>query len=439
MAVQTLRRLKNLSMERNDINIEKKVLSSVLMQREDIDLFFERVNEKDFDNYITREIFKTVKELYMRGEKISPISVAKKSEGNADMLQEIAENYTLYGDFEEYLDELNKFKKRRELIEKAEKLREIAGKELDISQYQNRAEELIFENDDEKKEGIINLEDSLSDVYMKIIGEKENDYLPTGYPSLDAKVGGLIPGHLTVVAAPTSMGKTAFAINIAYNVLKSNKSVAFISLEMQHEEISERLLVQESKVPSDKYRKKLNKGDEKNIDRALSELMNKKMTISDTRGLDTTDIKARCRRIARQQEVDLIVVDYLQNIAINNEGVNYAKAVGLAVNDLRNLAKELDCPVMLISQVNRGREGVPRLKDLRDSGEIEENADEVWFPYRPEYDKDKAKTNPKKREDAKLILAKGRTTGVGAVDFVWYSEYLIWRDSYIDQTEGGLL
>ena len=409
------------------------------MQREDIDLFFSRIDEDCFSQHGTKKIYNVMKQLYRKGKKISPISIAKKMEYQMELLTEIAEYKTLYGDFEEYLTELKKYKKKRELVKKANELQELAREELEIKEYQNKAEELIFEIEEESNDRIYNLDDSLAEVYMRITGDKENNYIKTGYPSLDAKVGGLIPGHLTVVAASTSMGKSAFAINLAYNLLKRGKGVCFISLEMEHHEITERLLVQDSRVPKSRYRRRLKEAEEKNIDESLSRLMDKNMTISDKRGLTTVDIKARARRIARKHDFDLIVIDYLQNIMIENDGVNHAKAVGIAVNELRNLAQELNCNVLLLSQVNRGTDGIPRLKDLRDSGEIEENADEVWFPYRPHFDKDKGKANPKDREDAKLILAKGRTEGTGAVNMVFYGKYLTWRDAYIDEQEGGWL
>ena len=423
-----------------DINIEKKVIAKILMKEEDTDLFFAELDKDCFSSTLTKKIYDTMLKLYMAGDKISPISVARKTAGKGRDLEEIAEYNTLGGDFEEYIKILKQYKKRRELQKKANQIADLARDEnLDLQEYQNKAEEIIFDGESEDKDGIHTLEESLQDLYMELQGEVEKNYLKTGYPSLDRKIGGLIPSHLTVLAGPTSMGKTAFALSLIYNVLKNEKKVIFISLEMTHTEITQRLLVQDSRVPTDRYRKALKGADKKNVDVALGRLMNYNMTISDDRGLSTTDIKARCRRIARNMEgVDLIVVDYLQNIAIDDQKYNHAKAVGLAVNELRNLSGELDCPLLLLSQVNRGRDGVPRLSDLRDSGEIEEAADEVWFPYRPEYDKDKNKQNVKDREDASLIMAKGRTTGVGRVGFVWYADILRWRDAYVDQQEGGL-
>lgn len=424
-----------------DIDLEKSALVAVVMGKENVDEFFQKARGEYFSSTLTHKIYSVMKNMYMRGVDISPIKLVNNTDKiDSDMLEELSKYDTLTSTLVEALDILHKYYVRRKLTKKAQEIYQLAEKEgHSAEEYQNRAEEIVFEAEPISTDGIYSLTESLEDLYIDLTSDKDDRFTKTGFPSLDAKIGGLVPGHLTVISAPTSMGKTAFALSVTYNLLKNGKKVIFLSMEMQHTEISQRLLVQDSKVPADRYRKKLKSHEVKNMDASLARLMDMNMYISDDRGLEASEIKARCRRIARTMEgVDLIVVDYLQNIKIEAESVNYAKAVGITVNSLRNLTAELNCPMLLLCQVNRGRNGIPKLRDLRDSGEIEENADEVWFPYRPEYDANKAKNNESKVEEAKLVLAKGRTVGTGSVDFVWYKDYLRWRDAYIDEVEGGI-
>ena len=427
--------------ELQNVELEKSSIACVLEDNNKVDDLIENVKADFYTNSICRQAFKWIKTRYMANKSISLVKMKTESDIK---IEKIIEDNVIMRDFTDIIDTLEKLTIRRQIADAARDVYKITQKDdLDAEDYQNQAQEIIFNVTDtnKKEKGIYHIEDSLHKLYEKITSIQEGEFeftgIPTGYPSIDNQISGLQNGHLTVVAAPTSMGKTAFALSICYNVIKEGYNVIFISLEMVHTEISERLAVIDSRVPANKYQKKMASYQLDNVNAAFSRLADKNLYISDKRGLSASDIKARCRKITKKMgEVDFVVVDYLQNIEYGGGRKNTAEKIGDTVLNIRNLAGELDAPIMLLSQVNRNRDGVPNLSDMRGSGEIEENADEVWIPYRPEYDEDT--NNEGGKEEAKLVMKKGRTSGTGVVDFVWYPQILYWRDAFIEGKEGGL-
>lgn len=427
-------------MELIDSILERKLISSVFKDNSVIDKLIEKTDEEYFRDKVALSAYKWIIDRYMQSKNISVVALQRESDVNAEVL---IEHGTALFEFDDTLEILSKLKARRKILQSAKEIAQLAKREgLETKEYYNQSQEIIFNQgqmaDNSNDYDMQRMLDAVfKDLARVQNGEKLVSGLPTGYPSIDTKTGGLQRGHLTVVAAPTSMGKTALAINLAYNVLSNGKKVIFISLEMGVKDIGKRILSLDSRVPTNVYRRRLKEYEKKNIDASLARLMDKHFRISQERSMDTADIKAKCRKFARQMDgVDLVIVDYLQNIKERSGNHSTAKKVGLDCKDMFYMAGELNCPVILISQLNRGRNGTPKLSDLRDSGEIEETADEVWFPYRPKYDKETDNSN--EPEEAKLIIAKGRTTGTGVVDMVWYPKILHWRDGYLDKTEGPL-
>lgn len=427
--------------ELQDINYERSAITTVLQDNSYIDTLIERVDEDYFVDSIAKDAFNWIKSRYMKNKKISIIQMKTNTDIDCETL---VEHDIQIEEYESMLNVLEKYATRRKIANAARKAYKVTQQDgLEAEEYSNKAQDIMFNATDnnQKEKGVFHIEESLNKLFDDITaiqnGEKEHSGVPTGYPSIDNQISGLQDGHLTVVAAPTSMGKTAFSLSMVYNILLEGYKVAFISLEMVHTEISQRLMCIDSKVPANKYRKKMADYVMKNVNASLSNLMDKNMYISDTRGLTTADIKARCRNISNKMEgIDFVVVDYLQNIKLNEGNKNTAGKIGDVTLDLRNLAGELECPVLLLSQVNRKTNGVPKLSHLRGSGRIEENADEVWFTYRPEYEE--GVNNREDKEEAQIIMAKGRTTGTGVVDFVWYPQILYWRDEFLENKEGPL-
>ncbi len=423
-----------------DIQLERQILASILEDGTLVDTLFETADETLFTDKIARKTFKWIKNQYMKNERISQVTMEKESNIN---IEELIKYGTREFEFEDSLNILEKLKIRRQLIKDAKKIYNLAkNNNLNKSEYKHLEQEIVFKDADFNKDNdIFDMQQTLEKAYEEIVkilnGENNISGIPTGYPSIDTATGGLHREHLIVVAGPTSMGKSAFAINIAYNVLKQAGKVIYISLEMPVKDIGKKLLSLDSLIPLSRYKKKLMKFEKDNIDASLSRLMNKNWRLCTERGLTTADIRAICRKLTREMEgVDLIIIDYLQNIKERSGNHNRARKVGMDCKDLYFMAGELDVPVILLSQVSRKRNGQPKISDLRGSGEIEETADEIWFPFRPKYD-DKVNNN-KETEPAKIIFGKGRNSGTGVVDFIWYPKILHWRDAFIEKTEGPL-
>ena len=243
--------------------------------------------------------------------------------------------------------------------------------------------------------------------------------LPTGFIDFDAKTGGLRPGDLLIVAGRPSMGKSTLAINMAeYAALKDGirASVAIFSLEMPAEQILTRMLSSVGSVHLGNIRSgKLSEDDWPRITSATKQLQDAKIFIDDTPALTPTELRARSRRIKREHGLDLIVVDYLQLMTVPGTKENRATEIAEISRGLKALAKELSCPVIALSQLNRGVEQrenkKPVMSDLRESGSIEQDADMILLIYRDEvYNRE----TPKKGV-AEIDLAKHRNGEIGEI------------------------
>jgi len=335
---------------------------------------------------------------------------------------------------------------QKQLIHKAaERLQQLVEKtDLNIADYQARAQEIIFEatnesNDLEKH--IFTMGEALMDAYNSYVLRKNNEEdigLQTGFISLDNLIGGFKKGHLNVIAASTSMGKSAFAINIAKNVLKRKVPVAIISLEMDAQEIVDRMIVQEAGVNAWKFSQgEISEEEDKKILKALDNLHELPLMISDERGLNVAQIRARLRKFRAQMgELGLVIIDYLQMIQLPEDQLhNTARAVGQIVLQLRNLASELETPIILVSQISRSftsrQDKRPVLSDLRDSGNIEEIADGVIFLYRHAHTSAAAREQAIEEgteRDTEVIVAKQRTGQTGSVKLYFENEYVRFVD-----------
>lgn len=416
--------------------LERAIITSVLKDTNLIDDLVEKTTIEHFKDNISRQAYQW---LYKRYQQNKKVSMARISRTDIKVEKLFGHSHTLK-EFGELLDLLHKDYSKRKLQEGAREINKLTdNEELTYEEMQHKAQEIIFQktSDIDTEEGIHTLEEALEKAYNGLVEQgkdKEVKGLSTGYPSIDSRIGGLQNGHLTVIAGQTSMGKTAFTLNIILNAIKNDKNCMFVSLEMTEQEIADRLLIMDSRVNATDYNTILEDWQIKNVTEAMNRMFDKKMTISDKRGLSVEDIKAKCRKKHRQENLDLIVVDYLQMIRLPTGQENTARKVGEVVLQLRNLAGELGIPIILLSQLNRGVDGRPKLRHLRDSGNIEEFADEVWFLYREMYEE----AEQPARQESELLMKKGRTSGTGYVELVWYPNYQIFRDGYIEETKGAL-
>lgn len=414
--------------------LERNIISAVLADQEKLDGFIANTENEYFTDELCKNIRKYLAKKYMKDGEFSITKIAMKYD-----VEPLINNEQPFFDYDNWIKILEERYFRRKLMNASKNIHKLAkDEENQIDDVLHKSQEEIFSitNTNDVEEKIYTGEEALMATFDLFHEERENGKqsgTKTGFLTYDSKTGGLQKGHITVLAGQTSMGKTALALSIANNMLKEGKKILFISLEMNKTELIERLVVMNSNVKMRDYiNRKINETQQKAINYAYNRMDNFDWTISDKRGLTVEDIKAIARKTKNQSgKFDAIFVDYLQRIRLPGKG-SVNKETGTAVNQLRDLAGELDVPLVLLSQLNRSVEGRPKMKNLRDSGEIEEAADEVLFVYRPDYFKEEEEKD-KFRQEAEIILAKGRTAGTGKFKMSFYPNITLWQDLVMEQ------
>jgi len=249
--------------------------------------------------------------------------------------------------------------------------------------------------------------------------------IPTGFTDLDYRTSGLQPSDLILLAARPSMGKTALALNIAeYVAFQKKMTVAIFSLEMSKEQLVNRLFAMESRVDSMAIRTgSLNDADWDKLLESVETVGNSKLILDDTPGISVSELRTKCRQYKLQMGLDMVLIDYLQLMSGNSRSDNRQQEISEISRSLKAIARELNCPVVALSQLSRAVESRtdhrPMLSDLRESGAIEQDADVVMFIYRDDYyNKDSEKKNV-----AEIIIAKQRNGPIGTVELAWLPNY----------------
>lgn len=255
--------------------------------------------------------------------------------------------------------------------------------------------------------------------------------LTTGFADLDARTSGLQKSDLIILAARPSMGKTAFVLNVAQNAaIKGDAKVLIFSLEMSKEQLGQRLLSIDSCVELAKLKTgDLSRGDWEDLNIAIDRLSKAQIYIDDTPGISVLEMKNKCRRLKAEKGLDLVIVDYLQLMSIEGKTEGRQQEVSALSRMLKQLAREMECPVIVLSQLSRAVEQRmdhrPQLSDLRESGAIEQDADIVMFLYRDEYYNPETTEKPNTCE---VIIAKQRNGPTGSIDLAWLGKYTKFAD-----------
>ena len=321
-----------------------------------------------------------------------------------------------------------------------------AGSEITTSGYDlcpsdeslEKAEKLIFDISSKKTSSdLVSIDSLVFDTYERIDyrykHRDEKNGVQSGFYDLDDYTNGFQKSDLIIIAARPSMGKTAFALNIAQNAaLKFKETVAIFSLEMSKEQLVQRLMCSEAEVDSQRLRSgNMQASDWEKLAQAMSALSEASIYIDDTSGCTLTDIRAKCRRLAMaDKNLSLIIIDYLQLMESGVRETDRTQQISQISRGLKILAKELNVPVIALSQLSRATEQRtdkrPMLSDLRDSGSIEQDADIVMFIYRSEYYANKSSQDSgeaydyiKNKGEAEIIIAKQRNGPVGTVNLLF--------------------
>ncbi|MFX0549857.1 replicative DNA helicase [Hathewaya histolytica] len=422
-----------------NIEAEQSVLGSMLKDKSAIAGAVETLKGEDFYKDSHKTIFNTVLTLYQKDIPVDMITLLEElkstskieESGGITYITEVNNSVISTANVNSYIKIVKDKAILRKLIKSStEIIEECYENQNDVESVIDSAESKIFNIAENKsssefepmstvlERGFIQIE--------KIFNNKgQLNGTPSGFGELDSKTSGFQKGDMILIAARPSMGKTTFALNIAeYAALRADKSVAIFSLEMSKEQLAYKLLCSEANVDMLKLRTgDLDDRDWENIARASGPLSSAKIYIDDTAGTSVMEMRSKCRKLKMEHGIDLIVIDYLQLMSGTGRSESRQQEVSEISRSIKALAKEMECPVIALSQLSRAPEQRadhrPMLSDLRESGSIEQDADLVMFLYRDEY-------YNKETEDknvAECIIAKQRNGPVGTVKLAWLGQY----------------
>jgi len=433
-----------------NIEAEESLLGSMLISRDAIVSVMEIVDEGDFYRKSNQEIFNTIMELYIKGEPADPITIADnlKKKGLLDevggktYIHSLISNVPLASNAEYYAQIVRSNSILRKLIYAATKIATM-GYEVpeDLSSTVDRAQQLIFEvykdlSGGSEKAKVAVMKNVVTEAYelIEALHEAKSDIsgVPSGYIDYDQMTSGFQNSDLIVIAARPGMGKTSFVLGMARNVAMLEKiPVAIFSLEMSKQQVAQRLMSAEAKINLHSLRKgKIKESQWSQLARAVERLSECKIYIDDTAFLTVMDLRARARMMVSVNNVKLIIVDYLQLMqsTTNYRGNKVLEITEISQN-LKGIAKELNVPVVAVSQLSREVEKRdkkrPILADLRESGSIEQDADLVTFIYRDDYyEEDETKHTGK----AEIRISKHRNGPIGKVGMYFNKEYALFSN-----------
>ncbi|MCG8380382.1 MAG: replicative DNA helicase [Proteobacteria bacterium] len=435
----------------HSIEAEQAVLGGIFLDKEAWDKVAELVLEEDFYRKDHRIIFRAIAELSSNGNPTDIVTVAEWLE-NHQLLEEaggmrnlaaLAENTPSATNIASYADIVRKRSILRQLVSATTEINDTVfnPQGRNSEEILDYAEQAIFQIAEKQAKGLrkykvikdllVNALDRIDELFhlkTPITG------VPTGYEDFDKRTAGLQPADLIIIAGRPSMGKTAFAINIAEHVaIKEEMSVAVFSMEMPSEQLAMRMIGSLSRINQQKIRTgNLEDEDWPRLTSTVGMMQDARIFIDDTPALTPAELRARSRRIARDHGLDLIVVDYLQLMQIPGTTENRATEISEISRSLKAMAKELNVPVIALSQLNRSLEQRPNkrpvMSDLRESGAIEQDADVILFIYRDEvYNED----SPDKGM-AEIIIGKQRNGPIGLVKLAFLGQYTRF-ENYVEE------
>ena len=424
----------------HDTEAEQAVLGSMLTDQDAAASAIEVLKVEDFYREDHKAIYEAILNLYNRAEPIDIItlkaeltSIGKFEQvGGIEYLAELPEKVPTTTNADKYIKIVEDKSMLRSLIKTANEIQALGYDPMqEVEDIVDTAEKKIFNLEQGKNQkGYTAVKDILVESFAlleQLYNQKQHiTGVPTGFADLDYKTAGLHNSDLILIAARPAMGKSAFALNIAsYAAVKANVPVVIFSLEMSKEQMVNRILASEAMVDSNKIRTgKIEDEDWAKIAEATGILSEAPIFIDDTPGISMTEIRAKCRKLKMEKNIGLVVIDYLQLIAGNSKRAgSREQEISEISRSLKILAKELNVPVIALSQLSRAPEQRPdhrpMLSDLRESGAIEQDADIVMFLYRDDYYNEETE----KKNIAEVIIAKHRSGSVGTVELLWLSNY----------------
>jgi len=422
----------------NNLDAERSVLGAVILDNNALNTALETLRADDFFLDQHRRVFNQMIALAETQQAIDLITLTEElhrrgdleAAGGAPYLASLADGMPRVSNVEHYARIVKEKAMLRNLIHATHNIQQRAFEAEDAADaILDNAESSIFAiAEDRVKEGLIPIKEIVTRNFErleKIFREGKNiTGVPTGYVELDKLTSGFQPSELLILAARPSQGKTALALNLAENIgIRAGLPVAMFSLEMSKESLLQRLIASVAQIDAHKFRTgHLSREDWRRMTEALGQISSSPLWIDDAGSISVLEIGAKARRLKRDKGLSLLIVDYLQLITARGRFGNRQEEVASISRGLKGLAKELQIPVLVLSQLTRAPERDergPQLSDLRESGAIEQDADVVMFIYRPHFFK--AGATPEERDETELRIAKQRNGPTDNVKFVFRS------------------
>lgn len=430
----------------NDTLAEQAVLGSMLVSKDAVQVAVEVLKPDDFYREDNKEIYAAMMDIYSVGREIDMITVTEQLKlrgtlervGGTQNLATLIDNVPTTSNIERYVEIVEQKATSRNLIKVTSDIMKVSYAQTEeLDTIIEQAEKGIFDlaqNRNSKsysgmKEILVTTLDSIEKMYEN---KEKLSGIESGFIDLDEKISGLNNSDLIIVAARPAMGKSAFVLNIASYVAMHDKvPVMIFNLEMSKEQLVKRMLSSESEIDSMRLNNaNLEQEDWIKMADASNRLADVPIYIDDTPILTPSEIRAKCRKAKLEKNVGLIIIDYLQLMESKTANGSRQQEISEISRGLKILAKELDVPVIALSQLSRATESRadhrPMLSDLRESGSIEQDADIVMFLHREDYyDKDTEKKNI-----AEVIIAKNRHGETGTVELAWLGKYTKFANLY---------
>ena len=428
----------------HSLEAEQSVLGSLMIDGGAVEKALNLIAAEDFYYEANSEIFDAIKTIHQYDVPADIVTVGDELKkrgkidyvGGLEYLAGLTENIITSKNISAYLDIIKEKSILRKLISVAGELIEKGYKESDeVQNLIDFAESKIFSLAQNRGSNDFS---TVKDVLLTVFNQLEERAkvkgsitgIDTGYKDLNRMTAGLQRSDLILVAARPAMGKTSFALNVAMNAAKKGSSVALFSLEMSKEQYIQRLISLESLIESTKLRTgALDDEDWQSLANVMNSISESSMYIDDTASITLFDLMSKCRRLKIDKGLDLVIIDYLQLMSYGGKSESRQQEISSISRGLKKLARELDCPVVALSQLSRAVEQRPDrrpiLSDLRESGAIEQDADVVMMIYRDEYYK---KEESEKKGIAEIIIAKHRNGPIGTAELVFIDRFTKFSD-----------
>lgn len=423
----------------HSVEAEQSVIGAVLIDSDSMIEVSDILKKDDFYILQNKLIYECMLELFREKSIIDIVTLterlkAKKYLDKIDGINYLTNTTVMIPsatNVKSYADIVKRKSILRKLIRASEDIKEMSAEDdKALDDILDLAEKKIFDiSQDRMGEEFIKIDSVVTDVFGNIedLYRKGSEItgVDTGFKDLNKKLGGFHNSDLILIAARPGMGKTAFALNLVANAsIKAGASVAVFSLEMSKNQLVQRMLSSISSVPLDHIIKgKIADNEWKKLIQGGKILSSAKIFIDDTPGIKISEIRSKCRKKKMEDGLDMVMIDYLQLMESDSRAESRQQEVSKISRSLKILAKELNCPVVALSQLSRntesGKDHMPKLSDLRDSGAIEQDADIVMFIYRDEYYN---KLETKKKNIADIRIAKNRHGETDDIELVWVGE-----------------